>query len=263
MRHLLQALVFAAIFTSIPGLAHNQEEKSGQQFYELRIYHFSMRGQDSSLHGYLAKAFLPAIQRVKTGPVGIFESVENDTARIKKIYVLVPYTAFDQVLKVPDKLQKDKSYKLAGTGFLGAEYNKAPYDRIETILLKAFRLSPRLQTPKLSAPKNERIYELRSYESATEDLYRNKVEMFNEGGEIALFQRLGFNAVFYGEVISGGRMPNLMYMTTFENKQSRDAHWKTFVDDPEWKKLSALPQYRNNVSKADIILLRPTSYSEY
>jgi hypothetical protein len=36
------------------------------------------------------------------------------------------------------------------------------------------------------------------------------------GGEVPLFVRLGFNAVFYGEVIVGSHMPNLMYMTTFE-----------------------------------------------
>jgi hypothetical protein len=115
----------------------------------------------------------------------------------------------------------------------------------------------------LTSAKNERVYELRSYESATEDLYRNKVEMFNEGGEITLFKRLNFNAVFYAEVISGKRMPNLMYMTTFDNMQSRDAHWKTFVDDPEWKKLSTMPNYQHNVSKADIMLLKPESYSDY
>jgi hypothetical protein len=129
--------------------------------------------------------------------------------------------------------------------------------------MQAFRLAPVMQLPALSGPREKRIYELRSYESATEKIYRNKVEMFNEGGEITLFKRLGFNAVFYADVISGPKMPNLMYMTSFEDKASRDAHWKTFVDDPEWKRLSGLPQYQKNVSHADIIFLRPTVYSDY
>ena len=73
--------------------------------------------------------------------------------------------------------------------------------------------------------------------------------MFNKGNEIALFNRLGFNAVFYGEVLVGSKMPNLMYMTSFENRASRDAHWKAFSEDPEWKKLSAMSEYKNNVSK--------------
>jgi len=54
-----------------------------------------------------------------------------------------------------------------------------------------------------------------------------------------------------------------MYMTTFENKASRDEHWKTFVADAEWKKLSSMPEYQNNVSKIDITFLRPTEYSDF
>ena len=55
---------------------------------------------------------------------------------------------------------------------------------------------------------------------------------------------------------------NLMYMTAFENKEERDAHWKTFGADPEWKKMSADPQYANNFLRADIYLLQPTAYSD-
>lgn len=87
--------------------------------------------------------------------------------------------------------------------------------------------------------------------------------MFNEGGEITLFKRLNFNAVFYASVISGSRMPNLMYMTSYENKADRDEHWKSFGSSPEWKILSAMPEYKNNVSKNEQIFLRTTSYSDY
>jgi hypothetical protein len=104
---------------------------------------------------------------------------------------------------------------------------------------------------------------LRSYESATEAYYKNKVEMFNAGGEIKLFDRLAFNAVFYGEVISGAKMPNLMYLTTFDNQESRDQHWKSFGESPEWKELIAMEKYKNNMSHIDITFLYPTAYSDY
>ena len=87
--------------------------------------------------------------------------------------------------------------------------------------------------------------------------------MFNEGDEVGLFKRLNFNAIFYAEVVAGGKMPNLMYMTSFENMADRDAHWKSFGSDPAWKKLSAMPEYKNNVSHIDIMFLRPTDYSDY
>ena len=87
--------------------------------------------------------------------------------------------------------------------------------------------------------------------------------MFNEGDEIGLFKKLNFNAVFYSEVIAGSHMPNLMYMTCFENKADRDAHWKSFVGDPFWKTLLAMPMYQHNVSHIDINFLRPTDYSDF
>ena len=87
--------------------------------------------------------------------------------------------------------------------------------------------------------------------------------MFNEGGEISIFTRLNFNAVFYADVIVGSHMPNLMYLTSYENMQDRDAHWESFGDGAATKKLFAMDEYKNNVSKADIILMHATSYSDY
>jgi hypothetical protein len=87
--------------------------------------------------------------------------------------------------------------------------------------------------------------------------------MFNVGDEIGLFKRLNFNAVFYSEVISGSRMPNLMYMTTFNNKADRDKHWDAFGSDPQWKTLIAKDEYKNNVIHADMIFLHPTEYSDF
>jgi hypothetical protein len=58
-------------------------------------------------------------------------------------------------------------------------------------------------------------------------------------------------------------MPNLMYMTTFENKSDRDKHWDAFFASPEWKALIADQQYAHNVSKAEIIFLHPAEYSDF
>jgi hypothetical protein len=134
---------------------------------------------------------------------------------------------------------------------------------METILLRAFPLAPQMQLPSLQSAKKERVYELRSYESPTEKKFENKVQMFNLGDEIGLFKRLNFNAIFYSEVILGSKMPNLMYMTSFENKAARDEHWKTFVSDPYWKNLSSMPEYQNNVSHIDINFLYPADYSDF
>ncbi len=251
------------ILTFLSLSVFSQKKMDAREFYEFRIYHYTNQDQGIQINTYLEKALLPALHRQGIKNIGVFTAWSNDTAAIKDIYVLTPYPSLATKLKTDDQLLSDKDYLAAGKDYADAPYDKAPYARFETILMQAFRLAPVMQKPALSGDRNKRVYELRSYESSTEKIYRNKVEMFNEGGEITLFKRLGFNAIFYADVISGSRMPNLMYMTSFDDKESRDAHWKTFVDDPEWKRLSGLPQYQKNVSKADIIFLRPTNYSDY
>ena len=233
------------------------------EIYEITVYHFSDPKQEITLDTYLQTAYLPALHRNGKQNIGVFKPVANDTARDKLVYVIVTFKSVSETQALQSALLKDASYQDAGKEYLTASYQNPPYARMEKIWVSAFRLAPQMTLPKLTGPKNDRIYELRSYESPTENYYKSKVKMFNEGGEIDVFSRLKFNAVFYGDVIAGCRMPNLMYLTSFENMAERDAHWKSFTDDAQVKQLFSLQEYKNNVSKADIILMHATAYSDY
>lgn len=235
---------------------------AARQYIEIRVYHFSTMQQLAGADSFLKEALVPALHQAGIGKVGVFTPIGVDTATDKKLYVLIPYKSLKQFEELPAKLQKNKAFQQAGSAYINAAYNAGPYTRYETILLYAFEDMPEVKAPSLTGEKKSRVYELRSYESSTEKLHRNKVEMFNKGGEVGLFERLGFNAVFYGAVVAGNRMPNLMYMTSFENKAARDEHWKAFGSDPFWKTLSAKPEYKNNVSKIDITFLTPAEYSD-
>jgi hypothetical protein len=195
--------------------------------------------------------------------VGVFKPLESDTTSGKRIYVWAPYSSLNHFAKTLEKLEKDVEYQKSGMDVLGAPFNQVAFLRKESILMLAFHLTPNFIVPSFPTPHSQRIYELRSYEGGTENLYRKKVQMFNEGGESALFKSLDFNALFYAEVISGGTMPNLMYMTTFADMASRTAHWDSFRIHPEWKRLSGLPEYKNTVSKSVILFLRPADYSDF
>ena len=234
-----------------------------QQYYEIKIYHIADQSQESRVDGYLKDAYLPALHRAGIPTVSVFKPVEADTAFGKLVYVFIPFNTIDQFMQLPELLWKDKVYTEAGKSFVDAAYNAPPYKRCESIFLKAFMNMPQFIAPKFNTIPSERIYELRSYESATETKALKKIEMFNQGGEIALFESLEFNAVFFGEVLVGSHMPNLMYMTTFSDMKSHDEHWKAFRDSPGWKKLSGMEEYKNTVSKADVYLLHPTSYSDF
>jgi hypothetical protein len=231
-------------------------------YYELKIYHFKTSQQESKIEHYLKDAYLPALHRAGIPNVGVFKPVKQDTADMR-IYVYTPFTSLDKLTGIDKKLQADTKYFTDGEEYMNADYKDAPYSRIEILILYAFPGMPAPAVPQLTGTKADRVYELRRYESATEKYNYNKVRMFNDGDEIGLFKRLGFNAVFYSEVVSGARMPNLMYMTTFNNKEDRDKHWDAFGKDAYWKTLSAKAEYQNNVSHADIIFLFPTDYSDY
>lgn len=220
--------------------------------------------QERRVDAFLKDAWLPALHRAGIPQAGVFKPVEQDTAAFGKlIYVFIPYTTIDQCIDLEGLLKKDIVYQQAGKDFLDAPYNDPPYNRHESILLKAFSYMPQFRAPDYSNSPSERIYELRSYESATEEKAAKKIHMFNEGGELKLFEGLGFNAVFYGEVLMGSHKPNLMYMTTFSDMPAHDERWQAFRDSPEWKRMSALEEYRNTVSKVNIFLLHPTSYSDF
>tara|TARA_R110002124_G_scaffold68059_1_gene184523 strand:+ start:171 stop:953 length:783 start_codon:yes stop_codon:yes gene_type:complete len=233
-----------------------------REFYEIKIYHIKNTEQGERVENYLKNAFIPAMHRAGFKHVGVFKPVLKDTTSGKQIYVLTTYKALDQLVGLHKTLEKDQKYLADGKDYLDAVYSNPPYERIETTVLHAFEKRPMLKASQLSGAKSDRIYELRSYESHTEKIHRNKVRMFNDGDEMGIFDRLGFNPVFYGEVVSGKTMPNLMYLTTFEHQASRDAHWKAFTNDEEWAKLKVRPEFQNNVSKNIQKFLYPTEYSD-
>lgn len=231
---------------------------TGKGYFELKVYHFANSYQEASIDSFLQYQYIPALHKSGISNIGVFKALANDTAADKKLYVFIPYQSLKQWEKVS---VKGGSVSPDG-GYVNAVFNHPAYTRMETLFLKAFPLMPAVAASKLTGPKSERVYELRSYESASEKIYKNKVQMFNEGGEIELFARLGFNAIFYSEVLFGSRMPNLMYMTSFDNMKSRDEHWKAFGADPFWKILSAKPEYQHNVQRNEITFLKPAEYSD-
>ena len=232
-------------------------------YYQIQVFRLTGKAQEEKVDNFLKSAYLPALHRAGIKKVGVFKPIESDTTSGKRVYIWIPFTSPDHFAKIQDALANDQEYQAKGIDFLGAPFNQRPFARKESILLKAFPEAPNFFIPNHKTAPSDRIYELRSYEGPTENLFRQKVKMFNEGGEIKLFKSLDFNAVFYAEVISGSTMPNLMYLTTFADMPTHDARWDAFRAHPDWKTLSALSEYQNTVSKSVKILLHPTDYSDF
>jgi hypothetical protein len=68
--------------------------------------------------------------------------------------------------------------------------------------------------------------------------------------------------VFYGGALAGDNLPKLTYMVTHDSADNVKSHWSNFLKDPDWKKLSGNPIYKDNVSKIINTFLRPVGGSQ-
>jgi hypothetical protein len=254
-------LLFALI--AAPAININTAPDGKQMFYEIKLYRINGPAQESMMDAFLRNAFIPAVHRAGIKTVGVFKPVEADTAFGKFVYVFIPFVTLNQYFELEGKLLNDAVYQDAGKAFIDAPYKEPPFVRYESILMRAFSGMPTLRVPAYTTPPSQRIYELRSYESSTEAKAASKMRMFNEGGEIGIFEKVGSNAVFYAQVLFGSLKPRLMYMTTYADMKSHDEHWAAFRVHPDWLALKAKAEYQNNTSKTNPYLLHPTDYSDF
>jgi len=247
---------FGSIIPAISKAASAYKKQSGE-FYEIRTYTLKNARQQKLVEDHYQYAAIPALNRLGSNNVGVF--TELKPLGQTKLYVIIPFNSLDDFLKVHDKLALDTSYQEKAAAYLSPGTEPA-YERIESSLQKAFALMPKLAAPE----KKQRIFELRRYESPGETTGKKKIEMFNEGGEIEIFKRLGFKPVFFSETLIGVVRPNLIYMITFDDMDAHDKIWKAFMDDPEWKKLSGMPEYSKPliVSHITSTILNPAVYSQ-
>ncbi|RPJ59699.1 MAG: hypothetical protein EHM12_06720 [Dehalococcoidia bacterium] len=126
---------------------------------------------------------------------------------------------------------------------------------------RAFREMPVIEMPGQTAKDKPRIFELRIYESHTEEKAALKVDMFNSG-EIQIMRDTELAPVFYGEALIADDIPNLAYMLSASDRETHEAHWVNFREHPEWKRMKEMPKYKDTVSRITSIFFKPTEYSQ-
>lgn len=253
---------FLAASAAAPALALGQTSAAkAREYYELRRYHLRSGPQRKLADGYFRDALVPALNRLGMTPVGVFNvDVGSETPTTM---VLIPSASVETLATAASRLSQDAEYMKAGAEFLNAPAREPAYVRVESSLMIAFEGWPKLTVPAATAERRPRMFELRTYESPSDQDHVRKVEMFNNG-EFEIFQKVGFWQVFYGDTLVGPRMPNLTYMIGFEDLADRARKWKAFGSDPDWKKLTGSPRYNfeDIVSNITSTLLSPTPYSQ-
>ncbi len=202
-REFLATGVAGLAATNLAGGSANAGSTSPRQFFEWRQYHLRTGTQKNLVGDFLKNVGIAAMNRIGIKPVGVFTPVYGPSNA--KLYVLLVHESLDSVLNASARLLEDKEVREKGASFLDASISEPAYVRFESSLLAAFSHMPKLEVPALK----ERIFELRIYESHCAKMGKKKVEMFNEGGEIAIFKKTGLTPVFFGETIIGPNLPNL------------------------------------------------------
>ena len=152
-----------------------------------------------NFNNYFENHFIPSLNQQGINNIGVFKEVSEDLPR--KIYVFIPYADIKSYHKARLLMASNANYSESIRIAL-SPVNKPIFNRYETSFYMAFDGMPKMVKP----DDKNRFFELRTYESHSEDAYRRKVDMFNEG-ELELFDQLDFGSVFFGDKIAGERMP--------------------------------------------------------
>jgi hypothetical protein len=262
---LTSSLAAAALSTAVNASegrdAAATPENKGRLFYELRRYTLSNGPQRKLCNEFFSDALVPALNRLGITPVGVFDVAIGPLT--PSIYVLLPSTSVETLVTAETRLAQDAEYLKAGAAFLNAPATQPAFGRMESSLFQAFEKIPGITLPKATTGNSSRVFELRTYESPSDQDHKRKVEMM-QSGEEAIFNKAGFAQVFYGDALIGARLPNLTYMLSYESTAERDKLWKAFATSPEWKAMTADPRYsfEEIVSSITNTILTPTAYSQ-
>ena len=255
-RNFLQQSTLAAAGTSALPFASTQATQPAREYYELRVYELRNGGKRSVVDDYWKNAMIPALNALGVRNVGVF--TEMGQSEPPKVYALLPYTSLDQWTQARQQLDQQPSYQNNSEAYFEKGTPESPnFLRYESSLMLAFEGLPQMKVP----DQQERLFELRTYESFDEDAARRKIDMFNKE-EFSIFDATGLHTVFFGETLIGDQLPQLTYMLVFDDMAERDQNWAAFLKHPDWQRASQLPEYADTVSRIDRTFLVPTSYSQ-
>lgn len=247
------ALITGAALTG-QAVANTSSDVSKKEIYEWRVYHFKNGGQKRKVDNFYREALIPALndKGVKVGAFGEYGQTDPPT-----VYYVLVFESISRYHQVKNEIWKDEKFLEKAKKFYDESAKTPAYDRFETYLLEAFDAISNIRIP----GKERGLFELRTYESNNEEAGQRKIEMFNKE-ELALFDKVGLNSVFFGEILAGPQMPALVYLLWFKDMDERNENWSKFVNHPDWIEMRGRPEYADTVSVVNKKFLVPMDYSQ-
>jgi NIPSNAP len=250
-----------ALGVSLVNLPIAFTQTTTNQYYSLTEYQGIDPTRLSEFDAYFEKALIPGLKQQGIENVGVLNRTKLHEDGTTSLFLLIPLANPSQLPNLIEQLSKDSAFLNNAKDYLETDYKKPIYARARSELLLAFDCFPKLHVPSQKATGKDRLFELRVYESPNELMGHLKVEMFNSG-ELPIFTDCGIQPVFMGQALVGDKLPNLTYMTVYDNSEQRDECWKRFQKHPDWQVLKAEKKYEGTVSKIHKIDLVPRPYSQ-
>jgi hypothetical protein len=228
-----------------------------RRVFTLEQYYLKNGSQVQRIHDLVSKAALPALARVHSGPKIVLEALV--TPHQPQIAVILGFGSIEELWGVREKIAADpelgKAYESWET------HAEQPYEHFSTALLEATDYMPELVND-AEPRKSPRIFELRTYHSPTWRQLRALHERF-AGPEIRIFHRVGVHPILYTSTVIGNNMPNLTYLTPFDDLAAREKAWNAFSADPEWIRVrkDSIDRHGQISSVIQISLYRAAAYS--
>ena len=113
-----------------------------------------------------------------------------------------------------------------------------------------------------ASPGTDRVFEMRTYYT-----HEGRLPALNKrfrDHTTALFKKHGMENVGYWTPVNekDGKNDKLVYLLAYPSLEAREASWKAFGADPEWKKAQAESEKDGKiVKKVESVFLSPTDYS--
>ena len=246
-------LMSTLIFTGCSSEKKETVDSPKKQIYEWRIY--TLTGDGAILDDFFKETLIPAYNRrsISVGAFSLYKQEEKEQR-----YLLFVYPDLKTYNEVRLAICSDNDFLEAARPFFETSAPDPVYSQYETYLCEAFDKIPEMRMP----DKSRTLFEYRNYYSPNEDANRRKIKMFNVE-EIDLFDKVGINSVFYGEILAGTRMPGLIYLTWYMDEATRNSAWSAFGSHPDWNNMRNKPEYKNTATNNIAKLLLPMPYSQF
>jgi len=226
---------FYAIYFAFLASAYPQTP----EHYQLKIYTCATEDQIVNTDDYLKESFIPRLKESGIDYVGVFKPKEKDSTVANQTYVLIPFNSLSEFTILNNTYVREINKLNQNVDFLNPSNTKSPYQRIESVLIKADLDLPSSENLELKSRKEDRVYELISYKATAEDLSKKKEDLFLMDQKFKLLDEATFDEIFYGEVLEGYTKANLMYMTSYNPKKKLKpvSIVSNYTSKRDWRKM--------------------------